>query len=183
MKNTDERMQKPRNRAPILFSLATQLMRHKVRGSSRLLRLADGIGLLDRPVRYPLGGGLHIDVPISRPDNCWDRTAIATYEERAIAEFASETRRLRASLTFIDCGADIGLFTLRFAALNKPSHVFAIEPDAEAFPWLEANLRQLNGKALKCAAASVAGNGKLAFPDYSPITRMLNIWFTTAMVR
>lgn len=143
-------------------------MRRRVRGSSSLLRLTAAVGLMDRPVRYALGGGLHIDVPIFRPDNLWDQSDIAAYEEQAIAVFASEARRLPSPVTYIDCGADIGLFALRLASLLKLSHVVAIEPDGGAFPWLQANLVQLNGKAMKCAAASFTGKGRLEFPDYYP---------------
>src|SRR5579871_5003418 len=143
MESLPESMQKPRNHAPLLFTLATSLVRHKVRGGSRLLQLIQSAGLLDRPVRYPLGGGLHIDVPISRLDNCWDRETIDSYETEAIECFTTEARRLSAPIAYIDCGADIGIFALKVAAMLKLAQVFVIEPDPGAFPWLQSNVRQV----------------------------------------
>jgi FkbM family methyltransferase len=119
-------------------------------------------------VRYGLGNGVVIDVPLTRSDNCWDESEIQSYETDVITKMASAIGKMPAPVTFVDCGADIGLFSLRLASFCSLPELIAIEPDPEAYAWLEHNLRPVHGRTIHCAVADYTGKGRLAFPDYYP---------------
>ena len=75
------------------------------------------------------------------------------YEVQAV-DFVLE--RLKPSATFIDVGANIGVFTLPAARrIGRSGRVIAIEPSPLVFPYLERNI-VLNGlsnvRLVQCAA-------------------------------
>jgi FkbM family methyltransferase len=55
---------------------------------------------------------------------------------------------------FIDCGANIGWWSVFASRFLSPDQIVAIEPSAQVFAELEANAR-LNGDAFRCVRAAV----------------------------
>lgn len=75
---------------------------------------------------------------------------------------------LRAGETFVDCGANIGLWTLVAAtAVGKAGHVFAFEPNPSTFARLSEHVRANGMESFvtpTCAACgAVAGNLPFVF--------------------
>ncbi|MBV6467665.1 MAG: hypothetical protein PGMFKBFP_03034 [Anaerolineales bacterium] len=160
-------------RAPLIYRVAKNLERQRVRGATRLLRVLRRFGCLNQPVDFRLDQFLHIRVPITR--NEYDQADINTYEADLLDALASEVTKLPAPVTLIDVGADIGLFTLRMLArFPSFSSIFAFEPNSEGFPWLEFNLSRLPSsierRAYQAAIADFRGRGRLVMPEpgFSP---------------
>lgn len=159
---------KARSRPPLLFSVAKELERKKVRGSTKLLRVLKRAGYLDRPVDYQLANGIQLRVPIAR--NEYDAKDLADYESDLVASVTREACRLPEEITLIDVGADIGLFSLKVLAnCAGISRVLAFEPNTDGYPWLRTNLsrlpNQIRAQAIPQAVADFEGQGKLAAPE------------------
>ncbi len=159
---------KVRTRPPLLFSIAKDMERKKVRGSTKLLRILKCAGYLDRPVDYRLGNGIELRVPIAR--NEYDATDLAEYESDLVASLTREARGLPEKITLIDVGADIGLFSLKVLAnCGGISRVLAFEPNRDGYPWLRTNLsrlpKQIRAQAIPLAVADFEGQGRLAAPE------------------
>jgi FkbM family methyltransferase len=156
----------PRDRAPVLFRLAKALERKSIRGSSRLLQSLRQLGWLDRPVDFRIGDSLGIVVPIAR--NGYDRHDLDNYEMDFLEALSAAIRQIPGSFTLLDCGADIGVFSIKLLA-NCPSisRIVAFEPNVEGFPWLELNLGRLSipAEAIPAAVADFQGTGRLAAPE------------------
>jgi FkbM family methyltransferase len=115
-----------------------------MRGSGLVVRGAHRLGLLKCVVRYPVGGGLSIDVPLYRRANQWDARQVVEYEAPFLDAMAAAINRIRAPVTFIDCGADIGLFSVGLVARCRAiGRVIAFEPDPLACELLARNLARL----------------------------------------
>jgi FkbM family methyltransferase len=126
---------------PLLFRVARGLIRKKIRGGYRLMGLAERLGILDRLVHYPISGGISMRVPIWRPENRWDRRDVMDYEHDLIACVVPRIRRPSA---LIDCGAEIGIFSMSlFARTGMITRVIAIEPNASCMEALAANIASL----------------------------------------
>jgi hypothetical protein len=76
----------PRDRAPNLSRLAKYLDRKHMRGSWRFLDLLQRLGMLDRPILYPLSPSIQVVTPISRTR--WDEIDVARYESDFIQGLA-----------------------------------------------------------------------------------------------
>ena len=50
-------------------------------------------GLLDRPVRYRVGNGCTLDVPISRPETSWTRRDVLDYDPLLIDDLVAAVGR------------------------------------------------------------------------------------------
>lgn len=155
---------------PWHFSLAKRLIRQGIRGPGLWLRLARRLGLLRRGATYRLSDEVLVDVPIFRMETMWDEQEARDYERPLLDRLATVAQeRLNAPMTLIDCGADIGMFSLGMVSrLSSLRQIVAFEPNAVAFPWLERNLARL---AIKAHAASLAvgdtrGKVRLASPGY-----------------
>jgi FkbM family methyltransferase len=156
----------PRNRAPVLFRVAKALERRGIRGSSRLLQSLRQLGWLDRPVDFRIGDSLGIVVPIAR--NGYDRHDLDNYETDFLEALSAAIRQVPGSVTLIDCGADIGVFSVKLlATCPSISRIVAFEPNVEGFPWLELNLGRLNipAEVIPAAVADFQGTGRLAAPE------------------
>lgn len=126
------------------FRIAKCLIRHSVPGGWRLMSVAARRGALNRMVRYPLGNGISICVPLWRQQNCWSRPDLLTYERALIGRVAARAARLSRPAALIDCGADIGVFSLKLAALGVPlARVIALEPNVSIQGILKQNLAGL----------------------------------------
>lgn len=160
-----------RGDAPWFFRMARTLTRKRYRGGWRIVNVAGSLGLLDRVVTYSLGGGVTIDVPLSRPSNRWDATDLEDYEKGFVEELARLAARLPRPVHLIDCGADIGLFSLKLAARSPfLAGITAYEPNPIAWRFLDSNLRRLAipADARKEAAGDFHGRGALQSPAYDP---------------
>ena len=75
-------------------------------------------------------------------------------------------RVLKPGATFIDCGANVGYFSVQAGALvGKDGRVVAIEANPETYKLLERNLKANNfGTAIQCAVTSRGGEVELFVP-------------------
>lgn len=156
--------ERPLARAPWYFRVAMHLKRNRRRGGDRILATAGRLGLLNRVVRYPVGGGVSLGVPLHRKDNQWDEESIRRYEPDFVRALADAARSFEPPVELVDCGADIGAFTvLAFSRFPGFSRVTAFEPNPEAFPYLEDNLRGLGipADARHAAVSDFRGRGVL----------------------
>src|SRR4051794_11680937 len=118
---------------PRFFPLLKRLTRMRVRGSWRMLSLVSK----GEVVEYELDPRHKLAVPIFRPENCWDFEDVVTYETTLIQEMARRSRAF-GEATLIDCGADIGLWLVRFCQeAGIVRYVIAIEPNTEVMPFLK----------------------------------------------
>lgn len=156
----------PRNREPLAFHLAKMLERRRIRGSTLLLRSIDRLGWLKRPVDYRLSDSLSILVPIAR--NGYDSYDLDHYETDFLNALAKAVANFQGNFMLIDGGADIGVISLKlFAICPTITRIVSVEPNSEAFPWLQHNLGRLKipAQAIHAALADFEGNGRLAPPQ------------------
>ena len=155
--------------APWYFRLAKGMTRRNVPGSWRLLEGLRSKGLLNRPAFYQLSDSVGIEVPIARVSNCWDQADLDGYDEELFKNLALLSKRFSPPIVVIDGGADIGLFSLKFASCCPAiQRIIAFEPNGEACPWLKRNLDRLPFPAASWnkALSNFEGRGVLRFPDY-----------------
>jgi FkbM family methyltransferase len=141
-----------------------------MRGGYRLLSLTRRLGMLDRVVRYRIADDMTLDVPISRPENAGARADVFRYQTEMIDDLVATVTSMSGPVTFIDCGADIGLVSVLVAARcpDRVEAILAIEPNEAARRILDVNLRRLPcaTRAYGAAVSDFNGRGKLAAPPY-----------------
>lgn len=134
-----------------------------------MICLAERLGQLDALVRYPIAGQVFLDVPVYRKSNRWDRADVMDYELDFVSLMSNLGATLPAPVELIDCGADIGTFSVLMAA-RCPflRRIRAFEPNPEVSEVLEANLRHLatDVEVHHAAVSSFNGCGRLVSPDY-----------------
>lgn len=158
---------RPSGRVPWHFRLAKFLIRHRLRGGYRLIETARQRGWLNVVARYPLADGIALDVPLYRRENSWSERDVREYEAEAISLLAESSRRLPGPVTLVDCGADIGVFSVLLAArCPNLARVIAFEPDPEAFPILRTNIERLPlaGESHAAAVSDFSGRAQLRSP-------------------
>lgn len=153
-----------RPRPPWHFRLAKWLIRAGRWGGYHLVELGEWLGWLNHDVRFNLGRGVALDVPMDRRPNQWAEPDLRNYERQLIDTLASGAETLEAPVRWIDVGADIGAVTalvVSRAARVAEAHLF--EPNPVAFAYLARNARQLPIPAVARAAAvgSRPGRGEL----------------------
>jgi len=154
---------------PWQFRLAKQFIRMRLPGSYRFLSVMDRLGVLDVVVRHRLSETVTFDIPLYRKDNRWDGRDITEYALVEVQLMSSLAESFGDPVIMIDCGADIGILTVMFAA-HCPllKQVWAFEPNPVAFATLEANIARLpqkESKAICAAVANFTGTGELAAPS------------------
>ena len=151
-----------------LFHLATSMIRRRVRGGWRLLHVLQDTGMVGKTIGVSLNEQISVSVPAS--DNgyyYWGHNPVRDYEKTLVADLGRSAAHLPRPITLIDCGADIGVFSLLLkAGIPGIEQIYAFEPNPEAFPLLKSNLERLGGKAIPCAVGECMGRGDLARPDY-----------------
>lgn len=100
---------------------------------------------------------------------------IMGYEKEAFDKLASVFPR---GGVFVDVGASVGLYTVRFGAMS--SHAYSLEPNPRLFEILEKDIRlnRLEGRVdAKPVAAwgSVARIGILGFENFVPSTKIIQV--------
>jgi FkbM family methyltransferase len=157
-----------RDREPVLYRVAKDMERRGIRGSTRILKVLQKVGYLNRPVDFRLTDAISVRVPIAR--NSYNQISLDAYEEDLFAALGAEIKQLPEPVTLIDVGADIGLFSLKVLAhCPSVSRIVAFEPNSEGFPWLQCNLSRLpkgvQGEANPLAIADFQGRGRLEIPE------------------
>jgi FkbM family methyltransferase len=154
---------------PLAFTAARWLVRRRVRGSTRLFRWLRRGGWLDLHATFDLGGGIAFIAPLNREPE-WDAEDIAQYERVVVDGLVRFARRAPRPVTLVDCGADIGLVSLKVAAAARIDHIVAFEPSPTAYPVLAWNLKHLPGthRALREGVADFVGEGVLCSAAHDP---------------
>lgn len=158
-----------RSSAPWSFRLAKLLIRTGLPGGYRLLDIARRRGWLDCLVRFRIGAGVDIHVPLYRPENPWDRRDVLEYDPPLIDDLVQAAARLPAPRVLVDCGADIGTVSVLVAARDPGlTRIIAFEPNADAFPVLKSNIGGLPiaGEARPAGVGASAGRGRLRSPSH-----------------
>ena len=155
-------------RVPLALKIAKNMIRWRIRGGYRLLRVLGELGMLNVIVKYQLDRGVRISVPIFRADTCWDRRDLMDYEMELIGSFCRFLEPL-CNVILFDCGADIGTFSaLVCSQSSNVARVFAFEPNPDAAKFMKHNLSELGvpSEAYAKAVGAVNGTGRLEMPDY-----------------
>jgi FkbM family methyltransferase len=150
----------------LLFDLAKSMERHNIPGGAFLIRKLAAFGLLHRATEYDLGG-VKFSVPLDRLT--WDRKDVLDYEERHIRAFRQAIAPLEKA-TLIDCGADIGTFSVLASLNSKIDRIIAFEPNADVTDILRDNLSRLplQSEVIGKAVSNFDGKGYLESPSYDP---------------
>ena len=158
------------DRPPLLFTTMKLMMRHRIRGAWRLFEVLKKRKYFERKViRYEIGSGISVHVPIFRPERRWDRFDLLHYELELIDMLVDEASTSDAPLTIIDCGADMGVVSLLLTArLARVSRVIAFEPSEDEVPLLRKNFTGLSvaSEVIQAAVSDYAGRGELRRPAY-----------------
>lgn len=134
-------------------------------------------------IALPVGGRLPsldiIDPNSSAVQRFLRREALAGYEPSTAAALLASFGRAGAGFSFVDVGANIGLYSALCAALFEPSHVLALEPT----PSIAAIARQIadaNGLTIdvqELAASSSARVASLHLADAADVSNSLESGF------
>jgi hypothetical protein len=114
------------DRRPLLFAIAKEMTRRKIRGGGRLFTILERLGYLrGKVVKYQLKENYCVYVPTYRPER-WDRLDLLEYEPDLVSALVDAASECAGPLTIIDCGADIGLISVAIAErLNRIIEVLA----------------------------------------------------------
>ena len=144
------------------------MIRWRIRGGHRLVRIFEKLGMLNVVAQYQLARGVSFSVPLFRPDTCWDRRDIEHYERQLINSFCRLLEPL-SDVVLFDCGADIGTFSsLVCSQTSRIARVIAFEPNPDVAEFTKRNLAQLHvpSEAITKAVSCFNGSGRLEVPDY-----------------
>lgn len=150
--------------APLWFRFARFLERRQLRGGYRIVRVAEQLGGLNCVVRYELGNGVTLTVPLQRRENRWAMADLMVYEQPLVSRLSSAIAQLPRPVTWIDCGADIGAVTALVAAsAEAPAAGWAFEPNPVPFKVLVENMSGLHFPVIarRAAVAGFTGRGAL----------------------
>ncbi|HXS78143.1 MAG TPA: FkbM family methyltransferase [Terracidiphilus sp.] len=155
---------------PLLYSAMKFMMRRRIRGAWRLFELLKRREYFDRKViRYEIEKGIHIHVPIYRPERRWDRFDLLHYEPELMNDLVKAVQDRDAPLTIIDCGADLGLVSILLSArIDRVSRVIAFEPSDDEISLLRKNLAELRvqKQVFQAGVSDFNGRGELRTPAY-----------------
>src|SRR5690349_19323096 len=99
------------NSPPLSFRFVKWLQRNGLPGGHRLEKMYRASGLWDVTVRYPLKNSIMIHIPWINYRNSYKN--IMDYERKSIDYMRTIISRFSEPVLLIDCGADIGLMSLR----------------------------------------------------------------------
>ncbi len=156
---------------PWHFRLAKWLIRNRVRGGFQMIELAERMGWLNSDCRYKLCETVGVDIPLYRRVNQLALPDLLAYERPLVKLLTSTINGFPQPVTWIDCGADIGILTaLVTAGCRELKEIIALEPNPVPFPYLQRNLAQLPfpARANSSAVADFCGRGILAYSPKDP---------------
>lgn len=156
------------DRVPLALRLAKAMIRWRIRGGYRLLKVFGQLGMLDVVVQYHLGRGVTFGVPLFRADTRWDRRDVEEYERPLVSSFC---RLLQTFLdvVFFDCGADIGTFSALICSQTPHvARLIAFEPNPDVAEFMKHNISRLGvpSEAITKAVSCFEGTGRLDVPPY-----------------
>lgn len=156
-------------RPPLLFVVEKAMNRRGLRGRWRLTAFLNRHQCFkNKIVRFSLKDNYSVFVPIYRRER-WDNQDLIDYEKDLVAALVDEARQCNGPITFADCGADIGLISVKVAAESgRISRIVALEPSDESFPVLKKTLVSLPIKtqAIQIGVSDFTGRGELRSPPY-----------------
>lgn len=139
---------------------------NKLRGAYMLRRLAFRRDWWNVDVGVPVDG-FSFFYNLAYRD--WSPELVARYEDDVIQAVNALSRNAtNEHFTLVDCGADLGLMTLKlFNSGFAIDRVYAFEPNEDKFPYLQKNVSQLPGevRALELAVGNSVGRGSLRQPQ------------------
>lgn len=167
-------------RPPWHFRLAKAINRMFGRGGFHLIEWAERTGALACDVRYELGAGCSLELPLDRRPNQWTLAEVLNYEQALVAAISAVARTLPPPVRWIDVGADIGALTALVARSSPQlAEAWAFEPNPEAFAYLERNVATLSfpTQPSRAAVGAHSGRGRLVHSpsDSSPHAMFLNM--------
>ena len=126
---------------PWSLRIASWLTKNHLRGAHRTISIARRFGWLNVVAEYQLTEHVKLDVPLYREANCWTKDDIDAYETEVIGFVRSTCQQVGGSVTLVDCGADIGTFSVLCAAqIPQIQRIVAFEPNSDAYSVLSDNL-------------------------------------------
>jgi FkbM family methyltransferase len=152
---------------PWTYSTAIRRIREGRRGGYAMLALLAKLGLLDRCAPFPLGSST-IQLPLFTT-GLENAEVLHIYERDAIAAMASAMKAIDVPCVFVDCGADVGVYSRLLLEHSPPlSKLIAIEPNPRPCGVLKHNLDGLHipNNVMTAGVASKSGKGQLQTPDY-----------------
>jgi FkbM family methyltransferase len=135
-------------------------------GRYRVLNYLRRHNKLDRAASFPFHDRTVLVPLYEYPDDLSD------YQRLRISTFASLCDQHLVDFDFIDCGANLGLFSAQFTAYSaRVKKLTAIEPNSQLFPLLQFNLVDARADQVECLNAAVSdfeGRGRLVEPEGEP---------------
>jgi FkbM family methyltransferase len=155
--------------APLPYLVVKSMFRHNVRGRWRLNTMLKEHGYFNgKVVKFDLKPNYGVYVPLYRREQ-WDLTDLLEYENGLVDALVGAAKECVGPITMVDCGADIGLMSVKVAArVRQVSRIVALEPSDEAFPVLERTLGDLpvETKGIQIGVSDFTGRGELRSPPY-----------------
>jgi FkbM family methyltransferase len=137
-------------------------------GRYRVLNYLRRKGMLDRVASFPFHGR-SVVLPL---DYYPSARETSDYMKFRISTFAAACDKHLDRYDFIDCGANLGLFSAQFTFYSeRVQKLTAIEPNRQLFSILQTNLQNINAAEVEClnlAVADFEGRGRLVEPEYDP---------------
>jgi FkbM family methyltransferase len=153
------------DRPSLAFRFARACLCHDIPGAWRFYRIFLYRAMKGKAAPFPLADGTSLMLPLTWPGLVTGR-ATEDYEPDAVAAFTAAVARFGSSVTLIDCGADVGVFSrLVMAGTANISRVIAVEPNPDPFELLAENLRERPGLSVQLRQSAVSaadGTGWLA---------------------
>jgi FkbM family methyltransferase len=155
-------------RLPWYVRFAANRLRAGKRGGNFLLRNMRRAGMLDKCIALPISDSERVYVPLYWM-YVWHSDSLATYEEAAVAKFSAAVAAMGAPSVFVDCGADVGIFSRAVLARAKNvERLIAFEPNERSYSLLRRNTEKLAIRAdVLCAGVlDEPGRGTLNADRY-----------------
>ncbi|MFO0818159.1 MAG: FkbM family methyltransferase [Pirellulales bacterium] len=167
-------------RPPWHFRLAKAINRRLGRGGFHLIEWAERLGALSYDVRYDMGAGITLDLPLDRRPNQWTLAEVLGYEQAFVEVLSQVAETLPSPVRWIDVGADIGILTALLARRSsRIVEAWAFEPNPEPFDYLKRNVARLPFPThpFRAAVSKHSGRGRLVHSpsDSSPHAMFLEM--------
>jgi FkbM family methyltransferase len=139
----------PEARTQAYFAMQRQWIRHWPFETGRYLPQVLLPGFMPMtPVWYEVAPGIHMRLD---PSDLGPRMILESGEYET-ASFNMLREHLSSGATFIDIGANVGIYSLRLAPVVGPAgHVIAVEPNPESVQRLQTNIAASDAGVVKIA--------------------------------
>lgn len=162
-------MRRVRHRPPLQFKIIQWLLKNEIRGGNLVRRIMPRLGLDQTLCWFKLGEEGRIVIPLYWPYlySVQFSYSADNYEKDVIAHFSKTIASLPVAPTFIDCGADIGIFSSLLSANRTLLDSYTLlEPNRESFKIAQYNVESLGIPATlhNVAVSDFRGRAKLVTP-------------------